>query len=447
MQRRVVVYVGGVTLAAMLVSAILYYADPRGAWTHVYDAVGLAIFIIIAELLTYQLPGGGTGSIALIPFMAVALVAPEAGSMIAVGLAMTVVQAMHRRSLIKAAFNISQAILSLGLGVLAYRLLGGGPLGDTTVDGSLTPHLSVGPAIALVAVFVVVNTAAVSGVLALTEESSAMAVWRRNTLSTGAYYIFTVPFALGLAWVYVRFGPWVASAVALPLMGVRQLYKTTLQLQQNNRDLLELMIKAVEARDPYTSGHSRRVAQYSTVIAQALQLSARTVEHVRVAALLHDVGKIHEEFAPILSKEGRLTDAERAMIETHPIKSAMLVATVSQLRDVVKPVRHHHENWDGTGYPDRLAGEDIPLASRIIMFADTIDAMTSDRPYRRALGQDAVTAELVKMKGRQFDPVMCDALLASPLYATLFKPTLTHSTPRAGVTIITSPSLRAALSA
>jgi len=140
-------------------------------------------------------------------------------------------------------------------------------------------------------------------------------------------------------------------------------------------------------------------------------------------------------FAPILSKPGRLTAEERAIIETHPIKSAELVQNVSQLRDVVAPVRHHHENWDGTGYPDGLRGENIPLSARIIMFADTIDAMTSDRPYRAALGQAHVTQELLKMRGKQFDPAICDTLLASPLYDSLFSSPIARGTPKQAVTI------------
>ena len=107
-------------------------------------------------------------------------------------------------------------------------------------------------------------------------------------------------------------------------------------------------------------------------------------------------------------------------MELHPIKSAELVAKITSLSDIVGAVRHHHENWDGTGYPDRLAGRDIPLASRIIMFADTIDAMTTDRPYRKALGEDDVRAELVKWRGIQFDPDICDALLSAPDFRRLF---------------------------
>jgi HD-GYP domain-containing protein (c-di-GMP phosphodiesterase class II) len=202
---------------------------------------------------------------------------------------------------------------------------------------------------------------------------------------------------------------------------LRELYNVNLQLERANQELLELMVAAIEARDPYTSGHSRRVSEHAKVIAQIIGLRVSVVKRVGIAALLHDVGKIHEVFAPILLKPGRLTEEENAIMQTHPIKSEELVAKVSQLRDVVSAVRHHHENWDGTGYPDGLAGERIPLASRIIVVADTIDAMTSDRPYRKALDADAVRSELIKHRGRQFDPTICDALLSSGRFDELFK--------------------------
>jgi putative nucleotidyltransferase with HDIG domain len=225
----------------------------------------------------------------------------------------------------------------------------------------------------------------------------------------------------------------------VPLVAIRQLYKTTHQLQQINRELLELMIKAIEARDPYTSGHSRRVADGATIIARALGLPARQVERIRIAALLHDIGKIDEVFAPILQKEGRLTPEEWEIMKTHPIKGAELVSTLSDLRDVVAPIRSHHEHWDGRGYPDQLAGDAIPLAARIITFADTIDALTTDRPYRRALGQDDVRAEFERCRGTQFDPTICQRVLSPDVWSQLFPPRVTpiHSVSASAPTQVT----------
>jgi HD-GYP domain-containing protein (c-di-GMP phosphodiesterase class II) len=133
---------------------------------------------------------------------------------------------------------------------------------------------------------------------------------------------------------------------------------------------------------------------------------------VYTAALLHDVGKIHEEFAPILRKPGRLTDEEFAVMRTHSEKGAVLVGKVSQFEDLIPAVRGHHEAWDGSGYPQGLKGDAIPLWARIITIADTIDAMTTNRPYRLALTPEAVRDELQKHAGRQFDPRIAGLLVS-----------------------------------
>ena len=131
------------------------------------------------------------------------------------------------------------------------------------------------------------------------------------------------------------------------------------------------------------------------------------MDGIRRAALLHDVGKIYEEFAPLLRKEGRLTSEEMMTMRTHVVRSAELVETAARLRGSIQAmIRHHHENFDGSGYPDGLAGERIPLGARIIMIADTIDAMTTDRPYRRAMSLARALEELEKYAGRQFDPAL-----------------------------------------
>jgi putative nucleotidyltransferase with HDIG domain len=203
---------------------------------------------------------------------------------------------------------------------------------------------------------------------------------------------------------------------------LRQLHKANLAIERTNRELLELMVKSIEARDPYTSGHSRRVNLYSVTIARALGLPDRTVERVGRAALLHDVGKIHEKYAPILRNPNRLSADEWIVMKEHPIDGANLVSTVSGLSELVPAIRAHHENWDGTGYPNALKGEDIPLEARIITFADTIDAMTSERPYRPPLGEQQVRVEILRARGTQFDPELADRILAPNVWNVLFPP-------------------------
>ena len=215
--------------------------------------------------------------------------------------------------------------------------------------------------------------------------------------------------------------------MALPIIAVRQLYRTTVELATVTQELLELMVAAIEARDAYTSGHSRRVAKASEIIARAIGLSPAEVERVSVAALLHDVGKIDEKFGPILAKEGRLTPEEWEIMKRHPIRGSELVGLLSSLRDIVAPVRHHHENWDGTGYPDGLKEEAIPLASRIIMFADTLDAITTDRPYRKALSIEEARSEFLRFRAKQFDPAICDRVVSSEVWSELYETFVSES--------------------
>ncbi len=232
--------------------------------------------------------------------------------------------------------------------------------------------------------------------------------------------LLAVPIVYFFARVFLAWGGAGVCILTVPLIGLRQLFFANAQLRQINEELLELMVAAIEARDQYTSGHSRRVAEYSRIIASRVGLSPKAVDEVARAALLHDVGKMDEQYAPLLRKPSRLTRDEELVMQGHAIRSAELVAKVSSLNSLVGPVRHHHEAWDGTGYPDGLAGERIPLASRIIAFADTIDAMTSERPYRAGLSPEIVRAEIVRCRGTQFDPALTDRVVSSDVWAALF---------------------------
>lgn len=417
MQMSVRLYVTTVCLAALVAATgvvAVGYPEPVG---HLKAAVCFAGLGILANLLAHRLPFSAGGSIAFLPFLAAVLVAPSWVSVLTVALAMAGVEIANRRSFIKASFNVAQVTLALSVCLITYVGLGGSPIrsrADFSVDSTLYFAASF-------ALFLTVNSLAVSGVIGVSQGRRLFEVWRSNTRLSLVFDFLSFPFVYVFAVAYVEYGVAGVAVLALQLLGVRQLYKTNWTLEKTNQDLLQLMVAAIEARDPYTSGHSRRVSEYSRIIARAVGVPSRQIERIAIAALLHDVGKIHENFAPILRKPSRLTDEEMAIMKTHPIKSAELVSNVSQLRDIISAVRHHHENWDGSGYPDGIAGAEIPLASRIIMFADTIDAMTTDRPYRAGMGEAQVRAELARMRGRQFDPDMCDLLLSSPHFKSIFK--------------------------
>jgi hypothetical protein len=279
------------------------------------------------------------------------------------------------------------------------------------------------PAIAAFVAGSIVANLVVTSAISMSGGRSITDVLRGNhTRGNIGLDLLAGPLILVFAWVFVVFGAIAAATLWVPILGLRQAHRANVELEQTNEELLELMVKSIEARDPYTSGHSRRVRLFSTTIARAVGLSENKIEEVGRAALLHDVGKIYEKYASVLSKQDKLTSEEWAIIQDHPVDGADLVATMTRLRDLVPAIRHHHENWDGTGYPDRIAAENIPLGARIIRFADTIDAMTTLRPYRRPLTEAQVRAEVIRCRGTQFDPQIADRLLASPLWHTLFAP-------------------------
>jgi putative nucleotidyltransferase with HDIG domain len=316
---------------------------------------------------------------------------------------------VRRKPAYKIVFNAAQVAVSIGLAARVFTLLGG----VSSIDESVLrmPPVAVAAAIA---VYFLANSTAVSVAVTLALGEPLRTGWVRIVGASFFYDLFSSPVGALLAYLYARFEVPGILILVLPLYFIRHIYQVNLQLEQVNRDLLELMVKAIEARDPYTSGHSQRVSQLAELLAKAVGLGTKTVEQVRTAALLHDVGKIHEEYAPLLRKEGKLDPTERALMQTHSMRSAELVGTISAFRGaIVDAVRHHHERYDGSGYPAGLAGEAIPVASRIIMITDTVDAMATDRPYRKALNHEQIVAELRRCSGTQFDSSLVDAFVQS----------------------------------
>jgi putative nucleotidyltransferase with HDIG domain len=191
----------------------------------------------------------------------------------------------------------------------------------------------------------------------------------------------------------------------------RDLLESSRELDATLLETIETLNAAVEARDPYTAGHSQRVRRVSLAIGRELRLSARQLGSLATAALFHDIGKIGMPDS-ILTKPGTLDRAEAAIMREHVERGAEIVARISSLKDCVPAIRHHHERWDGLGYPDRLSGADVPVEAAIIAIADAWDAMTTDRPYAVALDVDEAMLQIHSGRGKQFNPVVVDAFLS-----------------------------------
>lgn len=316
--------------------------------------------------------------------------------------------AIRRLRVWVAIFNSSQYVISLSAAVAVYQGFGGGNVGSG--------RLSVPGFFALAITYYTVNMGLVASFVSVRNQLSLSQVVQQMAGVSGGNLLSDIlasPLGLLAAWLYVRLGIGGIFVAMLPILLVRYSYLYAIQLRNSNQDLISVLIKAIETRDPYTSGHSIRVSTLARIIADDLGLSRRKIGKVEQAALLHDIGKIEALYAGIIAKPHELSATERAVIRTHATKGADMLAQLSAFQDaeVVNGVRHHHERFDGTGYPDGLRGAEIPLAARIIMICDALDAMLSDRPYRSALDLDNVRRELVRCSGEQFDPELVRVVL------------------------------------
>lgn len=372
------------------------------------DYAGLAVFIGLAALSEYLAVESGRGhrvrsSIAFLPLLAAALTFPVAAVILAV--AAMYIRTLVRRNWRVFIFNLAQSTLAYGMAAVVYRTL----TQSAPLEGPIDQFFAVFLPFYLAAIsYFAVNIVLISSFIATRDDQPIRKIIAEAT-GRGAgnllYDLMASPVALLVAYLYSVFYIPGLVAVVLPLLLIRFTYLSAIQLERANHDLLRVFVKAIETRDPYTSGHSQRVATLARIIAEDIGLRSRTIQQVETAALLHDIGKIDALYADIILKESSLTPGEVEVIRTHAIRGADLLESLSSLdKDVIVGVRHHHERYDGTGYPDGLSGKAIPIAARIIMICDAVDAMLSDRPYRNALPLDVVRDELNKCGGTQFDP-------------------------------------------
>lgn len=406
MNKQTYAFVAAVTFVAAGVAAILLapgFASFSGRdWLGLLGFAGLCI---LSEFLAvdYSIASQRTAksSMAYVPLLTCAIVYPPQGAILVAAIFEGFTQAILRRSrLWKFCINVSLAVIAIGVSGWVYQVLGG--------RGSEEFRVPLIPFFLMALTFSIVNIFLVSVFYALRNQSSFRFIMREVTgpgAVNAVYSMLGSPFAVFAAYLYNQLYVGGLVLVVFPLMLIRYSYLSKIQLQQANRDLLKVLVKTIETRDPYTSGHSLRVSRLARAIAEDIGLPLRHVEIVETAALLHDVGKIDSVYAEIIRKPTALTDDEHRVIRTHSVKGAELLQNLTSFpREVIEAVRHHHERYDGKGYPDGLVGRDIPIAARIIMLCDAIDAMLSDRPYRRALQIDEVEAEITRCSATQFDP-------------------------------------------
>jgi len=253
-------------------------------------------------------------------------------------------------------------------------------------------------------VFFGLNSSAVAATIGLRRGVSAKAALQEHVSQAGMKLVTLAPLSWLMAFVYLRVGWWASLLFALPLYTTREAYHRFVEMREMFTSTVRALASAVDARDKWTAGHSSRVQEIAVVIAKEMRVSPALLEAIEWGGLLHDVGKIGVRDA-VLLKQDRLTRDERIEMNRHPEIGAKIAGEVKQLGPEVPIIRHHHEWFNGSGYPDRLEGENIPLGARILHVADAFEAMTSPRPYRpRPLTAEQALREIRKFTGVQFDP-------------------------------------------
>jgi putative nucleotidyltransferase with HDIG domain len=328
----------------------------------------------------------------------------------------------------KVLFNFGQFMLSTYLASSAYQLVGG-----MVPPGAFVPTML---AVAVsAAVYFAVSSALTAAVITLTSAARFVDVWVRNFAWMPLNYLATAVNGAALALAYQSLGLIGVIVFVLPLgiawysfklymmksTQVRErnrellstnenLRRTTERLEASHVSVIAALLGSLAAKDRYTQGHSAATMQHALAVAKSLGLGPDEIAAVNLGALFHDIGKIGIP-EHILRKPSALTDEEWAEMKTHPIIGANLIGEVPNLERIRPIVLAHHEHHDGSGYPNGLKGDEIPLAAQIISVADTYEAMTSTRPYRSALGHDQAVAELRRVAGSQLNPTVVDAFI------------------------------------
>src|SRR5438105_5479626 len=406
---------GAKLLISLVVTAgtgVLQYAAVNPISKNIAQFICYLLIALLASRLKVNLPGiTGTMSVNFL-FILLGILELSFTETLVLGTAAIMVQCFYRDrpSAIQVTFNICASAFSIAVAYDVYYVA--------------FSHWPAGthPLVLIVAAstYFVANTGSIAAVISLTEGKSLKRIWVECYFWSFPYYLVGAGLAGLVGWLNGKFG-WQASLLVVPVIYlIYRSYRLYLgKLEDEKRHVeemanlhlrtIEALALAIEAKDHTTHDHLQRVRVYAIEVAKELALSPEDMEAVHAAALLHDIGKLAVP-EHIISKPGRLTPEEFEKIKIHPLVGAEILERVRFLYPVVPIVRAHHEKWDGSGYPYGIKGEQIPIGARILAAVDYLDALASDRQYRRALPLQEVMKRLEEESSKSFDPKVVDVL-------------------------------------
>lgn len=405
--RSLIVYAWSLALLGVVALLISWLLQPP-----IVNAVFvfLVFATVVADWLAIELPDQGSTSLAYSLSIAIAVMFGPAGSSTAASLGAFNLRDLRRRPALSTALNFGQLAISGAAAGWVYLWLGGHLLVASLNGAWVYRPLTAAdfPAILLPLIAMPVVGIALNVVLVMYGIHLQTNV-RFSDLLSGVGWMVSQQLALAAVGISIAQVVSVSRPAfpafllfIVPLVVAREVFKRYLALRAAYVDTVRSLVGAVEAKDPYTRGHSERVALYATCLGRSLRLRQSRMDTLQYAALLHDVGKIGVPMK-VLNKPGRLTDEEYGLIKEHPALGAQVISKVPYLGEIVEAVLYHHEHIDGSGYGQGAMNDQIPLLPRLLAIADAYDAMTSERPYRRALTVEEAAAELERCSGSQFD--------------------------------------------
>ncbi len=383
---------------------------PRAAWA-VADTSWLSAFIVLTvlsvvlEFVAVEMPHGGVVSVATIGHIATILLVPPPFAAISVGSAVLIEEVVHRRPFQRIAFNTSCHVLTISLASFVVGLIGDPWV---LVHDKAQPQLVV-MVVAVTLVYHLVNDILTDAVMALATDRPLIYLIRANGRSTVFAEAGAAMLGVLFALIWVVEPLW-TTLLVIPAAVIARAFQYIRQLERETHSAVATMAQVVDDRDSTTFHHSERVAHYAVTLAGELGLDQELIELIEQAAAVHDLGKIGVPDR-VLLKPGPLTADEQTMMWLHTEIGARILRQFHLFRTGAEIVLHHHEAFDGSGYPNGLAGEAIPLGARVVAVSDAFDAMTSDRPYRIALSIEETIDQFETGSGRQWDPAVVDAML------------------------------------
>jgi len=401
-------------LGLLALASIAYYVRDI-AFLNTSQALTFILFLVLgflSEVYAVWIPAYGfevSSSIAI--YMASLFILGPSGAVLLVFLSTLAPELLMRWDYLKSnpgrfayvlIFNVSQLVVTVAaIGLIFFRLAG----------RSLSPELGGDYLWAMLAFlcYAVINIGLVTTVVSFTEGKRFLYRFGTYVRDFVVQYAVLGVLALLLAVLYTL-SVWHMLLAIVPLFLVHLSFRSYQRLRTEARRTFENISRLLDERDHYTAVHSTDVAELAVKIAEEMKLPQGEIERVEIAARVHDIGKVAIPDS-ILLKPGPLTDDEWEIMKRHPVVSAELIGGLEIYAQVADAVRHEHERWDGSGYPDGLRGEAIPLISRVIAAADIHNALSTDRPYRSAFSQDETVEMIRQMRGVDVDPAVADALL------------------------------------